>query len=203
MSNQIQISQDDLKVHLREQVVFLETSAAAFDAGLEGEAKRIAGVIRTLVHDTNGRTKSLLGQLGKKAIQYLDTAHDIVPGNYVSSHALVCISIGNGPIQYKAMLGGRASKYVDFVTWWDRPIFKDSYGCEMTRGKLILTMAEQDGGVHVDPSINSTYAGIAKNNTLGWTANDGAGEYVLKGAERASMRQIAYEFLETIKFNRV
>ncbi len=48
---------------LEEQVAFLRHSAALFDAGADAEAKRIAVVIRVLVHDTP-RSHSLLAQLG-------------------------------------------------------------------------------------------------------------------------------------------
>jgi hypothetical protein len=50
---------DELREHLRDSVEFLAASSAAYDAGAEGEAKRIATTIRVLVHDTNS-SKSLL-----------------------------------------------------------------------------------------------------------------------------------------------
>ena len=51
----------DLAELLREQIGFIERSAAAFDEGHEEEAKRIAVVLRVLLHDTPQST-SLLGQ---------------------------------------------------------------------------------------------------------------------------------------------
>ena len=67
---------DELVEHLRSQVRFLERSAAAFDAGDEDEASRLATSIRVLVHDPpKGRPASLLAQLGvKDDLRYVDTS---------------------------------------------------------------------------------------------------------------------------------
>jgi hypothetical protein len=43
---------DRLIGYLREQVEFLRASAASYDAGFEGEARRLALTVRVLVHDT-------------------------------------------------------------------------------------------------------------------------------------------------------
>ncbi len=57
----------DLRNHLCEQLRFLRASAASFDEGVEGEAKRLAATIRLLVHDAKkSKSKSLLHQLNLK-----------------------------------------------------------------------------------------------------------------------------------------
>jgi hypothetical protein len=53
------------KEQLRRQLSFLRASASTFDAGNQGEAVRIAGVIRTLLHETRSMT-SLMTHLGAK-----------------------------------------------------------------------------------------------------------------------------------------
>jgi hypothetical protein len=83
---------DDLVQKLREQLGFLRTSAARFDAGEVSEATRLAMPIRVLVYDTRA-SHSLLGQLGVKAnLRFFDTAYDIPP----AEHKQV------GPNQYTA-----------------------------------------------------------------------------------------------------
>jgi hypothetical protein len=58
---------------LDEQLAFLRTSAHAFDRGVLPEYKRIALVLRVLLHDT-GRSHSLLGQFGvKTSLRFWDT----------------------------------------------------------------------------------------------------------------------------------
>jgi hypothetical protein len=69
----ISLTLAELECHLAEQLQFLQVSAAAFDAGFEGEAKRLAVVLRILLHDTKS-SKSLLGQLGRKGGPFFDTA---------------------------------------------------------------------------------------------------------------------------------
>jgi hypothetical protein len=64
---------DELKSLLDEQLDFLRTSADAFDRGVLSEYKRIALVLRVLLHDTS-QSRSLLEQLGVKAgLRFLDT----------------------------------------------------------------------------------------------------------------------------------
>lgn len=69
----------DLSRHLKEQLEFLRASSAAFDSGMEAEAKRLAVQIRLLAYDARGgrknRSVSLLTQLGvRENLPWLDTA---------------------------------------------------------------------------------------------------------------------------------
>jgi len=68
---------DDLVVHLREQLQFLEASAYSYDAGFEAEAKRLAVGLRILLHDAP-KAHSLLSALGiKQSLKF----HDVIgPG---------------------------------------------------------------------------------------------------------------------------
>ena len=64
----------DLEADLAEQLQFLASSSRAFDQGDLAEAKRIALVIRVLVHDT-AMSHSLLAQLGiKDSLAWADSA---------------------------------------------------------------------------------------------------------------------------------
>jgi hypothetical protein len=51
--------QQELIEHLKEQIGFLLSSSQSFDAGYASEGKRIAVVLRVLLHDTN-KSQSLL-----------------------------------------------------------------------------------------------------------------------------------------------
>jgi hypothetical protein len=46
-------TQDELLAHLKEQITFMKESAISYDNGFESEGKRLAVVIRVLVHDTS------------------------------------------------------------------------------------------------------------------------------------------------------
>lgn len=57
---------------------------------------------------------------------------------------------------------------MDFADWWTQPVFVDQSGRKLTRKDLVMTAANQDGGAHVDPALNASYAELAKKNSLGW-----------------------------------
>lgn len=67
----------DFAAHLSDQLAFLRTSAAAFNAGQVRDAKRIAVAVRVLVHDTRSST-SLVSHLGIKGeVRFVDSAADM------------------------------------------------------------------------------------------------------------------------------
>jgi len=195
----IQISQNELENHLREQISFLEASANSFDAGMEEEAKRLAVTIRILVHDTS-YSYSLLGQMGKN-LKFLDTSSDLDSKNILAHGGLISILNELHQTRYIATLDNfppSTVKLIDFDSWWNKPVFVDKQGRKLTRKDLILTAANQDGGAHVDPSLDETYANLSRKG-LDLIVNHGAGAKILDKPERAAIRQIAHEVLKTLK----
>ena len=115
----------DLLEHLREQMYFLKASAGAFDAGVEIEAKRLAVVVRTLVHD--GASTSLLNLIGTKAeMVWFDSTR--------RSRGAVGRTLGGGMIVHSATAGvpgsatirapldglepDVAAQRTSFAQWW-------------------------------------------------------------------------------------
>ncbi len=83
----------ELRGHLCEQMDFLRASAASYDNGAEGEAKRLAITIRVLVHDTK-KSKSLLLQLNMKHLLRMhDTNLRFNPRNLLPHQGLVVTRI--------------------------------------------------------------------------------------------------------------
>lgn len=193
------ITHDDLQQHLVEQIQFLKASCDAYDNGFDAEAKRIATVVRVLVHDT-ASSHSLLGQLSMKVGYFFDSAPPLQNENLLSQSPL--LMIGTGKDTYLAPLDSGptfAHRGRPFSGWWDDPIFKDHQGRELSRRELILTAANQDGGAHIDPALNEAYAELAKNNSLGWTIDDGGNQRPMSGAVKAAIRQIGHEMLRTLE----
>lgn len=194
-----QRSLQELEELLTEQIQFLEASAEAFDRGFEGEAKRLAVPARVLLHDTPS-SHSLLGQLGKKAIPFWDTALPNEPSNEMPHGGLVFMAIGGKEAKYVAMLDDVPQfRQISFDEWWNAEVFTDDQQKTLSRRELILTAANQDGGAHVDPALNETYARLSKDNSMGWVATDSSGTRSMPGPERAAIRQIAHELLKTLK----
>ena len=86
-------TRQDLRNHLCEQLRFLRASAASFDKGFEGEAKRLATTIRLLLHDTKS-SKSLLHLLKMKhALKMHNTAHPFDPRNRAPHQGLMLMRL--------------------------------------------------------------------------------------------------------------
>ena len=201
MSNERQLTKDELEAHLDGSFGFLEASAASFDIGFEGEAKRLAVTLRVLLHDTK-QSKSLLGQLGLFNRKFSNTAFDYNPENKMSHGGLVYIAMGPSSTRYVAMLDNLPDAFlgreIDFDEWWNKPVFVDTQHRQLSRKQLVLVAANQDGGAHVDSKLDGTYAALSKENALGWIINDVKGERPMEGPEKAAIRQIAHETLKTL-----
>lgn len=199
MTNKRQVTQPELEQHLVEQLQFLEASAEAFDRGLEGEAKRLAVTLRVLLHDTKN-SHSLLGQLGRKTLLFWNTAIPEEPGNLLTHGGLVMIALGGPQPKYIAMLDEvPAAKRVPFDQWWSTSVFVDDKKQRLSRRDLVLIAADQDGGAHVDPSLDETYARLSRENSMRWTVVGPAGTVSMLGPERAAIRQIAHEVIKSLK----
>ena len=201
--SKIKQSKQELLAHLKENLGFLKASAASFDAGHTGEAKRLAVTIRVLLHDTKN-SKSLLGLLSlKQNTAYLDTAHDLDPKNLMSHHGLVGLRIGGGSGRFNAPLDSprpnQPNKYILFPAWWNKVVIKDSNKNKFNRRELILALANKDGGAHVDPELDSSYADLTRNNSVGWIFNDGVNSSPIDEVELYSVRQIAYEVITSVE----
>jgi hypothetical protein len=195
-------TQQELERHLSDNVRFLQASAAAFDSGFFGEAKRLATTIRVLVHDT-GSSHSLLRLMGRKdQLAYVNTANAHNPRNLLSHHGLVGFRFGPDGARYFAPLGdgppSRNRPRATFADWWGEKVIVDNAGGIFTRKDLVLALANKDGGAHVDPKLDATYAALTRNNSLGWVASDANGERPMGDVELHSVRQIAHELLQTL-----
>jgi hypothetical protein len=197
-------SRDELLELLAESRQFLESSADAFDSGYEAEAKRLAVVLRVLLHDTQA-SHSLLKQLGvKDRLAFLDTADPINPRNLLPTPGLVIMqatmTAEGAEGQYVAPLGlerPSGPRVVGFASWWQNAVMK--VDGVWSRKDLVLALANTEGGAHVDPELNERYDRLAKQNGVGFVAMSAAGEKSFKGNVVAvAVRQVTYEVLETL-----
>jgi hypothetical protein len=202
----------DLKAELQDQLYFLQTSSEAFDNGIDIEAKRIATTLRVLLHD-KGRSKALLSQLGLKD-NFVDTSY-LVPRTWVregeegslsDERRIFNLSIDRcySPVFSDPMQGTRV---LVFEAWWNGEVFRDSVGNSFTRKSITLSLAEQDGGAHVDPTLNKLYYALTRAHSHGFQSFD---QREINGVVKAVnvrplppphlviVRQIAHEVLITL-----
>jgi len=200
-------TQDELLAHLKEQITFMKQSAISYDNGFEGEGKRLAVVIRVLVHDTSQSTSLLTLLERKRHMLFYDSASKYDPRNLATSNCLTMMKLSTTEgAEYVAPLDDLSSARDKnmkrgFNNWWERLIiYKDNKNNKFTRRDLVLAVANKEGGAHVNPRLDQRYAELSRFNSLGW-------KQFVHGEEKdfnntpilPSIRQIAHEVLKTLK----
>jgi hypothetical protein len=180
---------------------YLERSSQVYDGGQEDESLRISTTMRVMFHDTASST-SLLSHLGLKGTAMLSTARG--HGNWQDFLAHVIDLTSSRPIVMKPLLG---EKFVELPLsdWWDGEAVFVHNGTSYTRRRIILSMANKDGGAHVDEKLDACYEVLrAGKYALGITGNltyDGPPPFPQgvtiypDNAHLALVRQFAHETL--------
>lgn len=207
-------SRDELILELRTQIQFLLTSCQSFDLGVIPEAKRLSVILRILLHDTS-KSSSLLKQLDLKGdfVSY-HTKEEQTPGQ--SRNFIVCSLIGN-PVHYYApnfILVDLKKDVLTFESWWNEVVMLDFEGNAFSRKLIVTTLANQDGGAHVAPTVNELYYKLTRENSQrifsgkpGLDFSEGFPKQFPKDALVNSpsavwhtVRQISHEVIESLKF---
>ncbi|MEP7214730.1 MAG: hypothetical protein ABI782_00670, partial [Anaerolineaceae bacterium] len=192
----------ELAPQLEEQVGFLCASMDAYDAGAVAEAKRIAVALRVLLYD-HAQSVSLLGQVGLKRCDFADTAGDLIRGNLGSESRLTVMEISADRARFiprRAAPPRLNSNWRTFERWWPASVIKTRGGETFSRAEIVLTMADQDGGAHIDPSLEEKYYRLTRDNSLNWTYTGPDGTTVpLEGPQSATIRQIGHEVELTLQ----
>ena len=124
MASKRTLSRDEIAAAYREQWAFLRKSCAAFDAGDETEAKRIATSLRVLLHDYK-QSVSLLTQLSLKDALFFDTAKNINSDNLLPTFGLVMAHHFAKDCRFVAPLDrplGRPVWMIPFEFWWRKRV---------------------------------------------------------------------------------
>jgi hypothetical protein len=185
------LSRAELEAHLQEQMEFLERSCGAFDEGFDGEAKRIAVTIRVLLHD-NKNSKSLVGQLGLIGA-FVDTSTQRDPESIAAHSGLTNVAAEPNNVRFIAPLdwANVPARILPFKHWWEGIVVVDARRQSFSRKDLVLTAADQDGGAHVDPSLDKKYVELSRRNSMMMSFQSSDKIAVIANPERAALRQIA------------
>lgn len=204
---------------LKEQLSLLINACHMYDNEYFSQAKIMSGIIRTLVKDPpSGRksqTVSLLTSLNiKNKMKFYNTGYDAVDPllsinlvGFVTIPAPVLYSKPTKQNIYVPLFNNSSLidvKWIDFESWWNSNVIvsKTENSCiELSRKKIVLTMAEQDGGVHVDryENIDSVYRDIITHTTDIFTNINSTGvESPIEYLQYALVRQISHELLVSI-----
>lgn len=190
----------DIQEEFRAQLNFLRKSCDDYDGGDRDEFRRIATSIRVLLYD-GGHSKSVVGQLALKSVAFRAYSTPIRPGNLVSDTPLVMMRVGSGGAAYLPCLdqGPFSYRSLSFDDWWSEDVFRSPGGVAMARSGFILHTANQAGGAHVDPELDEEFHKIAKANEAGWISQFGEVEKPMVDLEKAYVRHIGFEVLQTLE----
>jgi hypothetical protein len=197
-------NQDDLLQHLKEQIFFLQASSLSYDRGFISEAKRLAVVIRVLLHDTS-QSQSLLSQMNKKGIFFFDTASHYEPRNLLAYSGLAIIAVGQETGSYIPRFsipprpGLGSPKLLPFNEWWESIVVVDMNRNRFSRRDLVLSLCNKDGGAHIDPKLDVAYAALTRNASMGMIYKTPSTSGLVESIEFASVRQIAHEVLMSLQ----
>jgi len=143
-------------------------------------------------------------------------ARRAAPGAMFFAAGLATMRIAGGTVTYFAPLDDvdplRFQPAQAFADWWSASIMRDSVGNNFTRSDLVLSVADQDGGAHIDERLNAAYAALTRINSLGFAVSssgpDGTtgiafgpgatGQPFSNSVALANVREIAWEVENTL-----
>lgn len=196
----VAVSSDKIEEHFVEQLRLLKKSAAEFDAGDKGEFRRMALAMRVLVHNT-GKSSSLIKQVGLADAKFVSSARALREANLLSEFSLAYIRISAAGAHLLPTFGDTPLPPRDMALndWWNEPVLRDNHRHNFTRADIITTVANQDGGAHVDPEIDEAYHRLANEHSIGMISGGPGGEKPLEHIEKIYVRQIAWELIESLE----
>ncbi|MFA6052678.1 MAG: hypothetical protein WC762_08810 [Methylobacter sp.] len=189
----------DFHAHLARQLAFLRRSCESYDAGATDEAVRIATIVRVLIHNTKAST-SLLKHLNATTINLLSTTDGATP-NTIMYFGLGTMQLGDGGCRYFPSLDfGPVKRIIPVSQWWDQIVFVLDPQTRLSRRKIILSAANQDGGAHVDASLSKEYEALSSDGAIGHFTYGSNGKEVhqpITDAHFVAIRQMAHELLHS------
>lgn len=195
---------EELQEAFENQKAALVASAAGFDDGKKWEALRLATAVYTLVHDGGRNSNSILTQIGSKSgLKFLSSIPPLNERNLLATHDLVMIEVRPDGAHYLPTRNNFESfwRWLAFSSWWEHdPIFSSGSGHGLvSRKNLVFNLRNKEGGAHYDADVaESDYRTMTKSPIWVFKSDEHA-ETAIVGLELASMRQVAFEVLETLK----
>jgi hypothetical protein len=172
----------DFREHLGKQLSFLERSCAAYDAGFEEEAIRIATVLRVLLYSTKSQVPLLqhLDAMNTELLSTIDVPRlpaevykqlGMDPNtswNTAYMTGLVAFTISSdGQVKCHPSLDVGTNPYYLPVAEWLGQLAQVMGAVRLTRRDIILTAADRDGGAHVDSKLTPEYEHLMADGALG------------------------------------
>lgn len=196
---EIQKTEFDYKGYLREVIEIMEKSAEGFDGDLQGEANRIALLIKILIRDTD-KSPSLFTRLGLKEMQMFDISPDYNPEIRLPFSGLAVVTIGKsnrGYVPRLEMFGQAKTKKVPYEKWITKNVIIDEkMGMYLTRESIVLAVANTIYGL-TEPKLNDEFRTVLSKRPDVLENGPSVSQDMIPMAY-ASVRHIAYEIIKSI-----
>jgi len=187
----------ELQEMLNDALDALVSACNRFDRGDTREYRQMSAIIRNLCRDTR-MSHSLLGQLGLKTRRFLSCSPTIPDGNKLSECHLVELlirpNLREKAAAWRAVLDGAPMAFWAFDEWWTTPVVVQPNGNKFSRSNMVGYVADQDGGVHVDPGIDAAFQEM-RQEAFQYTNGRSTTEFV----DRHAIRQIAHEMIKSLR----
>ncbi len=136
-----------------------------------------------------------------KNMSFIDTSTGYYTTNLLPTFSLTQIRMfrtnEGTDAEYIPLYDTENIRKVSFETWWNN-IICDKLKNTFSRKNIILSLANQDGGAHIDEGIERDYYKLTRENTMGWVINNNGKETQMEGVHLSAVRQIAHEMIRTL-----
>jgi len=186
--------------HFKNQLRFINLSCQSFDNGFLEESIRLCVCIRVLFYNTRNST-SLINHLGKENINLISSCGDSRNEDLENATFLESLIMIEGGIGLRPLLNDGPPccyKEISFSDWWNQIILITPDQDRFTRKSLILSLANKDGGAHVDENLDSDYERLKEGYWL--FLNEIDGDVITKkfaNPHYLHVRQIGWEILNS------
>lgn len=165
----------------------------------------IATKLRVLLND-EGRNVSLSTILGFKH-EYVFPANNVgsfanIPGNLVFTSILTSICVENDKVYYCANEFSIVEDLLyKFDAWWNEIIIDSKYEMfsQISRRDVILTLADKEGGAHVDEVYDAAHYQTVRNERISCVDSQGNEILFSNDVYSEAALYIAQEFLNAYK----
>lgn len=205
MSNKrVALTNADFIEKTGEQLKFLIKSAKAYDEGDLSEAVRMAMSLRVLLNSSGKDNISLLRHLKGTNWRFIDTGFAFSASNLMTHTGLVSLQASEAQARFVPLVtSGFPTPHTSrtpYPDWWRQSVVvRDKDGNKFTRWHLVDWVANQDGGAHVDASLEASYHKLKRLDGAGWRTSIGGIDVPVAGVIDASIRQISHECIRTFE----
>lgn len=162
---------DEFVHDLNDQINCIEDSVNSYLDGKTYESKRVATALRILLHDTENSTSLLTHLELKDKLYFLDNAEPYSETNLLNSNLLLNMRLSPIAKEFVPRLEviRENAKWIKFDSWWEQPVVTFNVNKNyFSRKNIVIILANQDGGAHIDKKVNEDYYNLTRRNGQKW-----------------------------------